>query len=471
MNSSLKKQSTKFELLPRQRQAVDEIKVKIQNKEINGILLFADAGAGKTAMSLSAAKELGYKKILIITTATLKQNWKREVELWYPELNVEVADKFLPTTPSCIVHYNQLDKIRDELRNRKWDLIIVDESQYLKTPDSQRTVLVYGGWIKKKKIKKEFIEALKPKKWILLSGTPADRNRDLYTSIKICKPTGVAHSKFAFDRRYCGARKTNFGWDNSLSTNTDELVERMSDFTVRVPLKEIITLPDTTLKTTILPKIQPIVDAEEQVIREVFMSFVDSFSEETDKIEQVREIVGSSITELKKGVKGDLKVAFEEISKVRAELSHLKLPYICDLIEDNYDDDEQLVIFGLYKSLLRELYNYLGGPETCSIIDGSVPVKKRQAEIDKFKEGQTKYFLGNMYSAGEGLTLVTSKEMLIIDLPYNYTTLAQVMARINRIGQKRETNINMILVDGTIDTSAFATLSRKETNFLKYSNQ
>ena len=61
--------------LEHQKEAIQKL---VENKKF---ILADDMGLGKTTSTIIAALEAGAKKVLIICPATLKINWKREIEI------------------------------------------------------------------------------------------------------------------------------------------------------------------------------------------------------------------------------------------------------------------------------------------------------------------------------------------------------------------------------------------------------
>ncbi len=47
-------------------------------------LLADEQGLGKTAQAVISARELGLTKILVICPASVKYNWKKEIDKWAP---------------------------------------------------------------------------------------------------------------------------------------------------------------------------------------------------------------------------------------------------------------------------------------------------------------------------------------------------------------------------------------------------
>jgi len=89
-------------------------------------LLLADAmGLGKSAQSLTIAKELGFKRLLVICPASLRINWLREIAMWHGEPAQAILDgkAKLYSEASVIISYNLAEMVRAQ----PFDFMIVDE--------------------------------------------------------------------------------------------------------------------------------------------------------------------------------------------------------------------------------------------------------------------------------------------------------------------------------------------------------
>ena len=112
-------------------------------------ILADDMGVGKTTSATIAALESKSKKVLIICPATLKLNWKREIENYTDdEISIVssknwVSGKFIIINYDILKNFHSLDK-KDELTtllDENFDLVIIDEAHYISNTKAQRTKL------------------------------------------------------------------------------------------------------------------------------------------------------------------------------------------------------------------------------------------------------------------------------------------------------------------------------------------
>ena len=127
--------------LSHQKESIQKL---VENKKF---ILADDMGLGKTTSTIIAAIEANAKKVLIICPATLKINWKREIEN-YSDKSVYIAEgkNFNIESDYVIINYDIIKNFHDpkkktdsQILNSNFDLVIVDEAHYIKNASAQRT--------------------------------------------------------------------------------------------------------------------------------------------------------------------------------------------------------------------------------------------------------------------------------------------------------------------------------------------
>lgn len=115
--------------LEHQKEAIQKL---VENKKF---ILADSMGLGKTTSAIIAALETGAKKILIICPATLKINWKREIEN-YSDRPIYIAEgkNFSTEHDFVIANYDIIKNFHDPKKKdeslilkSKFDLVITDE--------------------------------------------------------------------------------------------------------------------------------------------------------------------------------------------------------------------------------------------------------------------------------------------------------------------------------------------------------
>lgn len=159
---------------------VDGIKFMLKS---NPAFCWDEVGVGKTCQSIVAAIDGQYNKILVVTLASLKINWRREIENFNQTTKI-ISGSVWDNSPSkfTIINYEilknfvQLKKGKKKADNsflldEKFDCIILDEVHRSKNPTSIQAMCLQ-------------LISKKAQKIIGLSGTPIEKNIDFYN---ICR--------------------------------------------------------------------------------------------------------------------------------------------------------------------------------------------------------------------------------------------------------------------------------------------
>lgn len=147
----------------------------------------------------------------MICPSSLRLNWQDEIVKWMPFLSRARISVIMSKKQGeqelavdnkesgvFIISYDLATSLAVELKKRKFQCVICDESHCIKSGKAKRT--------------KTILPLLKSaKRAILLTGTPAlNRPEELYTQINALQPK-LFPSHHEFGLRYCGGVKSSFG--------------------------------------------------------------------------------------------------------------------------------------------------------------------------------------------------------------------------------------------------------------------
>jgi hypothetical protein len=115
--------------------------------------LIGDApGLGKTIQAIALANLRGCKRVLVVCPANVRPQWARQIKIWSTLPKVVVypvfksSDGVHPTANYVITSFEVArDGLWDTLRSYNWDMLVIDEGHYLKTPDAARTRALFGA--------------------------------------------------------------------------------------------------------------------------------------------------------------------------------------------------------------------------------------------------------------------------------------------------------------------------------------
>jgi SWI/SNF-related matrix-associated actin-dependent regulator 1 of chromatin subfamily A len=177
-------------------------------------LIADDMGLGKTVQAIGVINEdASVRRVLVVCPASVRIPWQREFDQWLKRsFTIAVVgvncQKPLSGDGITIINYDRLARFENELG--AYDLAVLDECHYIKTPSSRRTLAA---------------SRIRARRKLALSGTPLlNRPIELYPVLRWLDPQRwPAKGYFRFGMRYCAAKHNGFGWDLSGASNLPEL--------------------------------------------------------------------------------------------------------------------------------------------------------------------------------------------------------------------------------------------------------
>nr|XP_057937596.1 SWI/SNF-related matrix-associated actin-dependent regulator of chromatin subfamily A-like protein 1 isoform X2 [Doryrhamphus excisus] len=397
------------------------------------LLLADDMGLGKTVQAICIAAY--YRKewpVLVVAPSSVRFTWAESFRRWLPSLspgsiNVVVKAKDnLRAGLVNIISYDLLSRMDKQLPGKHFDILIMDESHFLKNIKTARC--------------KAALPLLKTaKRVILLSGTPAmSRPSELYTQILAVKPT-LFPRFHEYGLRYCGAKQLAWGWDYSGSSNLSEL---------KLLLSECLML--RRLKSDVLAQLP-------SKQRKVVTVTIDGVSNRT------KAALSAAAKELAKGHnnKKDEKEALLIFYNHTAEAKlQAIMEYITDMLECGR---EKFLVFAHHKLVLDHITSELVKKDVALIrIDGATPSSERQLLCDKFQNSnKTCVAVLSVTAANMGLTLHAADLVIFAELFWNPGVLIQAEDRVHRIGQTNNVNIHYLVATGTADDHLWPMIEAK----------
>jgi SNF2 family DNA or RNA helicase len=140
-----------------------------------------------------------------------------------------------------------------------------------------------------------------------------------------------------------------------------------------------------------------------------------------------------------------------------------KLDAFRELLEEAVDDGHRVLVFSQFTSLLALVRAELAAREVAHCyLDGSMPAKARQAEVDRFqRDDSVPLFLLSLKAGGTGLNLTGADTVVIFDPWWNPAAEAQATDRAHRIGQKRTVTSYKLIAASTVEEKVLALQSEK----------
>ncbi len=411
--------------LPFQRAGIDFI-----NQQKN-VLVADEMGLGKTIQAIGYINlNSDVKTVLIICPASLKINWKQELEKWLVrpfKIDILNGDGIADIT---ITNYESVKKYFSELTSRKWDLLVLDESHYIKNYKAQRTKYITGFY--EDKSKKVWIKGLKDyaTQKILLTGTPIlNKPMELFTQLKVLG-NELGKNPFAFQRQYVDTNN----WGGEIGTkNLDELQMKLrTSCMIRREKKDVLLeLPDKIRQVITLPR--DILSASDR--------------KDTSKItEYLSENWDVATGKLKTS-----RIPFEEIAEIRHEQSIKKIPYVIEHLENVLEDEEKVVVFAHHHDVVNAIYDKF--KDISVVATGNETLKERDEAVNRFQnDANVKLFIGSIQAMGVGITLTASSTVIFAEVEWRPGDLFQAEDRLHRIGQKSTVLVQYLVINDSIDS-------------------
>jgi SWI/SNF-related matrix-associated actin-dependent regulator 1 of chromatin subfamily A len=414
--------------LEHQKEAIQKL---VENKKF---ILADDMGLGKTTSTIIAALESGSKKVLIICPATLKINWKREIEN-YSDKSIYIAESknFSTEADFVIINYDIIKNFHDTKKKddsqvlaANFDLVIVDEAHYIKNAKAQRTKLI-NDIVKK-------TERL----W-LLTGTPMTSRPIDYFNLLSIIDSPVAKNWMAYAIRYCSGYQFKVGnrkvWNVTGASNLEELRDRTVGLTLRRLKENVLDLPDKI----ITPVYLRLKSKEYENVMGEYYDWYDKNPEESKS----------------------LTVQFTKLTKVRQIIADEKIKQTIELAENILEQDKKVIIFCNFTDSLNKITEHFG--KTAVKLDGSMSKPERQNSVDQFQDNpKVKVFVGNIKAAGVGITLTAAEAVIMNDLSFLPSDHAQAEDRAYRYGQKNNVLVYYPIFENTIEGIIYDILNNKK---------
>jgi len=400
-------------------------------------ILADDMGLGKTTSTVIASIESKAKKVLIVCPASLKINWKREIEN-YSEDHVLIVEgkKWGSTFKYYIINYDILKNFHTTensedseayqiILNEGFDLAIVDEAHYISNSQAQRTKLLND------------ILAKIPKVW-LLTGTPmTSRPINYYNLLRIVNSPLTLNWK-SYVMRYCKGYQFRVGgrkiWNTSGASNLDELREQTKAVVLR------------RLKTDVL-------DLPEKIISPIWLELKNSFYDD-----ELTEFL--RISEENKE-KESITVTLNRLMKLRQLIAIEKVEHTCELIDKVLEQGKKVIVFTNFTmslDMIHEKYK-----KKSVVLDGRMSKIARQESVDRFQnEDKIKIFIGNIKAAGVGITLTEADTVIMNDLSFVPADHSQAEDRAYRYGQKNSVLVYYPVFENTIEMTVYNILQKKK---------
>lgn len=412
-----------------------------------------EMGLGKTIQAIGTAMLLRQRglvgSVLVLCPTSLKYQWKREIERFTNERAHVIEGGHLRRcgqydAPELfkIVSYNAASNDIKILGRLETDMVIIDEVQRLKNWNTQIARAA-------RKIDSHYA--------VVLSGTPLEnRLEELYSVVELVDQFCLSPYYLFRDRHIITDDKgATIGYKglNAIKARLGGILIRRTKRQVR------LQMPARQDKNLLVPmtKEQMAVhdEAKSQVCHLLQKWERLHFLSESDRnrlmllLQQMRCVCDSTYV-LDQKTRYDTKV--DEVMGI-----------ISDIVESG---DEKVVVFSQWERMTRLVAEEL---EKRGIgfeyLHGGVPSAKRKDLVNNFTDDPDSRVFLSTDAGSTGLNLQAASTVVNIDLPWNPAVLEQRIARIYRIGQKRNIQVINLVSANSFEEAMLGKLRFKASLF------
>lgn len=462
-------------------------------------LLADEPGLGKTAQAIRALKKMQDNgedvfPALVICPNTLKKNWEREFDKWWPGVNVTVINgsaakrrgQFdqqsdvivinweslrthsklssygsiaLARCIECKGHDSRITPARCEVHQRElnqidFKAVIADEIHRSKDPKSKQTRALWAA------------TGDAPVRFAL-TGTPIANNViDLWPILHWLEPKEWP-SKTKWIDRMIDTMINAFGGMMVLGVKAHMEEEFYASINPRLR---------RMLKSRVLPWLPEVINDRRDV--EMGAKQAKAYKQMLEHMIVLLEsgdslVASNPLTQtlrLLQFASSYAEVSVDETGKETVTLSDpsCKVDALMDDIKNGDFGEDSVAVCAVSRQLIELLSARLTkeGIEH-GLITGAQDQDERQKSIDDFQSGKTKWILFTAQAGGVGVTLTTARRLVMLQRPWSLVDYKQALDRVHRIGSEIHdcVIITDYVTEGTVEERVIQALDTKSDNF------
>jgi superfamily II DNA or RNA helicase len=399
-----------------------------------GGVLADDMGLGKTVQALCAVKG----PTLIVCPTSVLPNWEAELRRFRPTLKVSTyhgPGRSLGDADVTLTSYAILRLDAEALAARRWDMVVLDEAQAIKNPDSQVARAAFE---------------LRAELRVALTGTPVENRLEELWSLMHFTNRGLLGGRRDFDDRYAAPIA------DGVAGAAEKLRRRIRPFVLR------------RLKRDVAPELPPRSEAVLSVALD---------ERERAVYDAVRAATRADVVALLDAGGGGVMKALEALLRLRQAACHpalvpgqqaqmsSKVQRLVGALENAVADGHKALVFSQWTSLLDLIEPALKETEIAfTRLDGST--RDRGEVVARFQAPDgPPVMLVSLKAGGSGLNLTAADHVFLVDPWWNPAVEAQAADRAHRIGQERPVFIYRLVSLGTVEERILLLQEKKRALF------
>ncbi len=408
--------------------------MKYMLEENHGCILGDEMGLGKTLQVITLMQENknnGKTPMLVVAPVSLLQNWKRECEKFAPQLKVLIHHgsdrtgryKELEKYDVVVISYNTAVSDTALLSMLRWNLVVLDEAQNIKNPDSERT---------------RYVKRIPRKSCIAVSGTPFENHvSDIWSLVDFIRP-GLFGTQSDYSR-----------YISDDLEGADKVEPLLSPLMIRRMVADVASdLPEKV----VVP--QPIEMSDSEGMR---------YEEFRREASGQSESVGLGALQKLRMYCTHPQICDDDLGKDPAVCS-VKYQRLCEIVDEIKARGEKVILFTSYQKMFDILQRDIPSRFDIPVmkINGSTPVEERQIIVDEFNEYKGCVLLAlNPRAAGTGLNITAANHVIHYNLEWNPALEDQASARAYRRGQNKTVFVYRLYYLNTVEEVVNDRIERK----------
>ena len=433
-----------------------------------------DMGLGKTVQAIVAAlllrRAAGAEKALVVCPASLKHQWRREIEKACGERAVVVEGPRAQRAEAyrsfrggfLVINYELVLKDLEVLRAGGLDLVVLDEAQRIKNWDTKTAQAV-------KQLETPFA--------FILTGTPLEnRLVELHSLVEFLHPRALGPRwRLLPFHSVTDPRGRVLAYEG-----LDVLRERLRGFFLRRERRTVLhQLPDRTDNAfwtgmtlaqrrpyrehaaTVASLLQksPVLGPME--VRRMLRALTSMRILCNAYAQYAWDRFEPRVTSGEPATEGDLRLAGSP-----------KLEELCHVFEDLLEEQgAKVVVFSQWERMLRLAHWALRGQldargARAEVFHGGLDSRARGRMLEEFRDDPTFRVLLSTDAGGLGLNLQEAASIVVnLEVPWNPAVLEQRIGRVHRIGQVRGVRVLHFVTKGAIEERVLRVVEGKRALF------
>ena len=411
-------------------------------------LLADDMGLGKTPQAIAASRLLAQqhdiKHVLVITPASVKYQWGKEIERFSGESCTIIAGskakreaQYREGSFFTVMNYELVLRDREHVHALNPDLVILDEAQRIK------------NWRAKTS---QAIKELPSRFAFVLTGTPLENKLEELYSIVEFLDDKLLGPPWQFMARHI--IKDDFG--GIIGYKDLEGVRRaIAPILLRRRKADVLTeLPQRIDNDFWLE-----LDTEQARLYKPLEKQLEALLRLPEWGPEQNAVALSLLTMLREGATA--------AQLVKPEVkSSSKLRELPALVDEIVSEGHKILIFSQWERMTRHAESALAPLGIKSVrMYGGLGLRARHNIVEQFNNDPATMLFISTDAGGLGLNLQAASYVINLDLPWNPAKVEQRIGRAHRIGQVNPVNVINMIALNTIEQRVLEVLYRKQALF------